>query len=160
MSILAFAALALSGCAGFDVHEVRDPQSQYSMIRMTVPDLIHCMGTKFTWQQTKPDEGELMWTRTDTSTAFKASIELVGSIELGGGGGCSVSADILRSGTVADIDFPESYNDGLLAEPYHACRPLIIECIGHQGDTGLPKGYDAFLYLAAAKAVPEAKAGP
>jgi hypothetical protein len=142
-----FLAVLLSSCATYDVHEIRDPQSKHSMIGMSVPDLIDCMGTDFVFKPTKPDEGVMMWTRKDTSTALKATLTLVGSVELGGGGGCSVSADVLRDGTAVDFDFPQSYNDGLLTEPFHACRALVAECLNHPGSTGLPKGYDAWVYL-------------
>ena len=145
--------LALTGCAAWDVHEVRDPQSAHAIIgRATVPDLILCMGNDYAFKQTKPDEGVLSWTRKDTSTTLKASVTLLGSVELGGGGGCTVNFDVLRDGTVADADFSEVFNDGLLAEPYHACKPLVRECLSNPGSSGLPRSYDAFAYL-----LPEAK---
>ena len=143
--------LALSGCASWDVHEARTPFGRHSLIGMAVPDLVQCMGTDYVFRPLKPDEGVLMWTRRDTSTTLKASVTLVGSLELGGGGGCSVAFDVSRRGTVYDVHFPQVFNDGLLAEPYHACKPLIAECEGYHGDTGLPAGYDAFAYLQATK---------
>ena len=142
---------ALCGCASWDVHEARDPFGKHSLIGLSVPDLVQCMGTDYVFRPLKPDEGVLMWTRKDESTALKASVTLVGSLELGGGGGCSVAFDVSRRGTVYDVHFPQVFNDGLLAEPYHACKPLIAECLGYHGDTGLPVGYDAFAYLAAGK---------
>jgi hypothetical protein len=141
-------ALLLPGCASWDVHQARDPMSAHSLIGSTVADIIQCMGTDYTFKRTKPDEGALMYTRKDTSTSLKASVTLVGSVELGGGGGCSVTYDVLDDGTVADVHFPNVYNDGLFAEPYHACKALIAECVGYKGDTGaLPKGYSAMAIL-------------
>ena len=147
LAVVLVALAALSGCATWDVHEVRDPRSPRSMIGMTWPDLVQCMGTDYAWVPTKPDEAAVTWSRHDSSTSFKGSVTLFGSVEIGGGGGCSVTADVLRDGTVADLHFPQSFNDGLLAEPYHACKPLIDECIGHKGSTGLPRGYDAFPFM-------------
>ena len=140
--------LAVCGCAPWDVHEVRDPLSPRTLIGMTAPDVVQCMGTEFSWRQTKPDEAVMMYARKDASVAARISAPVFGSLELGGGGGCAVTFDIQRGGQVRDVNFPQSYNDALLAEPYHACKPLIAECQNHPGSTGLPPGYDAFLYLA------------
>lgn len=145
--LLSGTLMLLSGCATYDVHRVRNPMDTDTLIGRTVPDLVDCMGVGYTFKQTKPNEGVLQWDRKDTSTGLKATVTLLGSIEIGGGGGCSVAFDVLRDGTVADVNFPNAYNDQLFAQPYGACRSLILECLNHPGSTGLPAGYDAFQWL-------------
>jgi hypothetical protein len=140
-------ALALCGCATYDVHQLRDPMAKHTLIGTAVPDLVNCMGTDYTFKQVKADEGVLQYTRKDTSDGLKASVTLIGSVQIGGGGGCSVAFDVLRDGTVADVHFPNVYNDQLFSEPYAPCRALIKECVSYAGNTGIPKGFDAFVYL-------------
>ncbi len=89
---------------------------------------------------------------------LKMSLDLVGSISIGAGGGCTASFDVLRDGTVVDVDFPQSYHDGVLAEPYGSCAPLVQECLSHPGSTGLPPGYDLFDYIGVATSSGEADA--
>ena len=94
-----------------------------------------------------PDTAILQYNRTDTSAGLKATVTLLGSIEIGGGGGCRMVATILRDGTVADVSFPGSYSDSLFSAPYAACAPLVHELIAHPSSTGLPRNYDAFTWL-------------
>lgn len=138
--------LLLSGCGAYDVREARTPLTS-PIIGMTFPDLANCMGPWDSVHQTKPDEAILTWKHVANTDAFKASITLVGSVSIGGGGGCIANATILRDGTVADLAFPQSYSNSLFSAPYAACEPLVKECLGHGGSTGLPAGYDAFAYL-------------
>lgn len=107
----------------------------------------------------KPDEANVVWQFTDKSAGLKVSVSLVGSISIGGGGGCTAVFDVMRYGRVVDVDFPQSYNAGLLAEPYESCGPLIQECLDHPGNTGLPPGYDLFDFIGVSTPDKKADAG-
>ena len=144
--------LLVSGCGTLTTHEARDPLGRSTLIARTVPDLIDCMGKPDAAMQTGPDTAVLQYTRKDTSTGLKATVTLLGSVEIGGGGGCSVVLTILRDGTVADVAFPGAYTDALFADPLGACRPLVAECLAHPGVTGLPAGYDSFRWVLPVKA--------
>jgi hypothetical protein len=145
--LLAGTLMALSGCGYYDAREARDPLGAHSLIGMTAPDLVDCMGKPDLVQQTGPDTAIFEYVHTDNSAGLKATLSLVGSISIGGGGGCKAVFTVLRDGTVADDTFPGSYNNGLLSTPYESCTPLVSECLAHPGSTDLPKSYDAFTYF-------------
>jgi hypothetical protein len=138
------ALLALAGCGTVDVHHARNPFGSFS--GMSVPDLLSCMGKPTSVQQTAPDIAILQYDRKDTSAGFKASLAVLGSIQVGGGGGCSAVATISRT-AVYEMTFPGSYEDSLFSVPYSACASLIHECLAHFDNTQLPPGYDGFAYL-------------
>lgn len=153
--LLSGTLIALAGCGWQDAREVRDPLSPHSMIGMTLADAIDCMGKPDAVMQTGPDTAIAQYVHKDTSAGLKATLSLVGSISVGGGGGCNAVLTVLRDGTVADINFPASYSNGLVSTPYGACAPLVSECRGHRGDTGAPpKGFDAWVYLFPAEKKP------
>ncbi len=145
----AAAALAslLAGCGYYDTQAARDPLGRHGLVGLSVPDLLNCAGRPDAVAQTGPDTAILQYDHKDESTGLKATLTLLGSIELGGGGGCSAVFTVLRDGTVADVTFPRSYADGLFTTPYSACEPLISECLAHPGRTALPAGYEAFTYI-------------
>jgi hypothetical protein len=68
---------------------------------------------------------------------------VLGSLELGQAGTCKMTADVLREGTVADIDFPDA-TSSIWEGPYGSCSDVIREYLLHQGSTQLPPGWDAF----------------
>ena len=145
-------ALALPGCGLVATREARDPGGK--LVGMSVPDLLAGAGKPDAAQQTGPDTAILQYNRTDASTGLKATVTLLGSIELGGGGGCKMVVTILRDGTVADVAFPGAYEDSLFAPPYAACAPLLHELLTHPSSTSLPRGYDAFRYVLGPAAQP------
>jgi hypothetical protein len=144
--------LALVGCGWQDAREARNGMTS-PIIGMTVPDLISCMGKPTSVQQTGPETAILQYDHKDASAALKATVALIGSISIGGGGGCSAVFTIIDGGrTVADVTFPGAYDNGLLSVPYESCRPLVSECLAHPGDTGpLPKGDNPLEYFLPAK---------
>jgi hypothetical protein len=146
--------LALSGCGFMDARTARDPLKS-KVIGMMFPDLADCMGPWDSAHQTKPDEAIVTWKHVDSSAGLKATITLIGSLAIGGGGGCMANFDVNRDGTVLDVTFPGSYSNGVFSTPYSACESLIHECNAYPGNTGVPKGYDAWTYL-----LPDAKAKP
>jgi hypothetical protein len=127
--LLAGTLMALTGCGYYDARQARDPLGAHSLIGMTVPDLIDCMGKPDLVQQTGPDTAILEYVHTDSSAGLKATLSLVGSVSIGGGGGCRAVFTVLREGMAADVAFPGSYNDGLLSTPYESCSPLVSECL-------------------------------
>ena len=140
-------AVLLTGCGAYDVRQARDPLGRSRIIGMALPDLLGSLGKPDAIMRTVPDTALIEYVRLDPSTGLKATVSLLGSIEIGGGGGCKVVLTILRSGTVADVAFPASYSDQLFSPPYSACAPLVQEAIAHPNGAGAPAGYDAFAVL-------------
>ncbi len=153
-ALLAGTLLALSGCGLLETRETRDPQSRSEIIGMALPDLLSSLGKPDSVMATGPDTAVIQYSHVDTSAGLEASFLLLGSIKLGGGGGCRVVFTVLRSGTVADVAFPFSYSDNLFSAPYSACAPIISEPLLYPNSAGLPKGYDAFQVLFGNSQVP------
>ncbi len=149
IKILAFgvAALALSACGALDTYQARDPLGRSRIIGMALPDLLASLGKPDGVMQTGPDTAVVQYTHVDTSAALKATVLLLGSVELGGGGGCTVVFSVLRDGTVADVAFPRSYSEQLFSPPYSACAPLVSEVLVHPNGAGKPAAYDAWVWL-------------
>ncbi len=139
-------ALGLAGCGAYDAHRARDPYGP--VIGMSVLDLRASLGTPSAPpERLSDDQAMIQYEFKDVSTAFKASVTLLGSIELGGGGQCRVVFRIARRGYVMDVALPLRSQDSLFSAPYDACDPLLAELIRHRSDSGVPAGYDAFEYL-------------
>lgn len=141
------AILLLSGCGYYDAREARDPLGRSSLIGQTLPDILSAMGKPDSVLQTGPDTAIMQYTRKDTSTGVKASLSLLGSIQIGGGGGCDAVLTILREGIVADAKFTKAFSNSLFSPLDESCGPLVAEALRHPNSTGLPRGYDAFVYL-------------
>jgi hypothetical protein len=139
--------LAVAGCGAMDARLARDPLGRASAIGMTVPDLLDVMGKPDAVLQTGPDTAILQYERKDSAAGLLLTVSMLGTIAIGAGGGCKAVFTILRAGTVADVTFPGSYSDGLIALPYSACSPLVSEMISHRENNAIPLGYDAFRYL-------------
>ncbi len=148
--LLAVTLVTLAGCSYYDTRHARDPLTG-PMIGMGFPDLYHCMGPYDAWSRLDKDVFDMTWTHVDNSAGLKATLALVGSISLGGGGGCKANATVLRDGTVVGLNFPQSYSNGLLSTPYASCAALVSECLGHPDSTGRSPGYDVSVYLDPAK---------
>ncbi len=146
--------VALSGCGLLETRQTRDPQSRSEIIGMALPDLLSSLGKPDSVMATGPDTAVIQYSHVDTSPGLEASFLLLGSIKLGGGGGCRVVFTVLRSGTVADVAFPFSYSDNLFSAPYSACAPIISEPLRYPNKAGAPKGYDAFQVLFGTPQVP------
>ncbi len=135
----------LAGCGALDTHEARKPWGV--LIGMALPDVLSCMGKPDDVQQTGPDTAIIEYRRQDTVDALDLTLALLGSVRLGGGGGCRAVFTVLRTGTVADVAFAQSFGVGLISAPYEACRPLVSECLRHPSGAGLSPGYDAWKWL-------------
>ncbi len=146
-ALLAGTLLALSGCGYYDTRQARDPLGRSAIIGSSLPDVLSALGKPDSVMQTGPDTAIIEYTHRDTSTGLKATVTLLGSIEVGGSGGCSMVLTVLRDGTVADVAFPQAYEDGLFTPPYSACVPLIAEVLRHPNGAGVPAGYDAWDWL-------------
>ncbi len=150
------AILLLAGCGYYDARAARDPLTS-PLIGMGFPDLVHCMGPWDSWHQIDRDVFDVTWGHTDSSAALKMSIAVLGSISVGGSGGCKANVTVLRDGTVAGVNFPQSYANGLLTAPYGACAPLVSERLQHHDETGRSAGYDIGVYLAPGIAAADAR---
>jgi hypothetical protein len=136
--------LLLAGCGLAATHEARDPLGSHSLIGMTVSDLITCAGVPDKTIKLTDEVLLMQWQTADSSKpAFDLTIPVLGSLQLGTAGSCRMTADILREGTVADVDFPGA-SSSMWEGPYASCAPLAQECILHKGSTELPPKYDAF----------------
>lgn len=138
------ALLLVSGCSTMVAHSSRD-----KLLGMSAPDLVACAGKPDDIMQTKPDVLVAEWAPKTTSSSSKSSgvsFSILGTsltvtppVE-----SCHMQATILRDGTVAAVAL--SSTTGVLDDD-GSCAQLVAECVFHPDDTGLPKGYDAFLYF-------------
>ncbi len=145
MRLALVALLALTSCGYYDAREARDPRGV--LIGQSLPDILSAMGKPDSVMQTSPDTAIIEYVHKDTSTGLKASVSLLGSIQLGGGGGCNVVFTVLRDGTVADATFPQAYSNSLFSTPDESCSPLVSEALHHPSSTSLTPGYSAFDYI-------------
>lgn len=134
----------LMGCSEYATRQARDPYG--TLIGMSMPDLISCAGVPDHIQQLDENQAVLQWDYKSEQPAFKATITILGSIEVGNAESCKLVARVLRDGTTADVAFPGS-NTTLTGGPHAGCSNIISECLSHPSTTQTSKNYDAFQYL-------------
>lgn len=149
--------VGLTGCGYAETHAARDPLGRRTLIQMNVQDLTACAGFPDTGRvlQTSADEMQMQWSVTSNTPAFKMTVPLIASIQLGDAGSCKMLARVFRDGTVAGVNFPGA-TASLTGGPYSACGQIVSECLIQKDQVALPKGYDAFAYyLGKAATVPK-----
>jgi hypothetical protein len=140
----------VSGCGLAATHEARDPLGSRSLIGRNITDLEVCAGSHDRVLKLTDDRLLFEWRTADTTKPALSLTTPVGSLELGTAGACRMTTDVMRDGTVADVDFPGA-TGSFWEGPYASCAALAQECLLHRGATSLPRGYDAFaVFLPAA----------
>ena len=147
MIVAIVGAICTTACGTLDTRRARDPLGAHTLVGMNLVDLVDVLGKPDATLQTGPDTAIAEWTHVDTAAGLELTVALLGSLKLGGAGGCTAVFTVLRDGTIADVAFPRAYSEGLFAPPYSACEPLIGEALRHPGSTQLPARYDAFKWL-------------
>lgn len=139
-----FPILLLTSCGLAATHEARDPLGSHSLIGANVTDLLSCAGVPDKTVKLTDEVLLMQWqTVVNTKPAFTLTVPIIATLELGNAGSCKMTADVLREGIVADVDFPGA-TSSIWEGPYAACSDLVKECVLHRGTTNLPAHYDAF----------------